>query len=113
MGHAVHLRDADVQAAELARRGRADRHRAAPVDEPLDVMRGVGRDAIGEHERRLAEGPAGHRLELLDAGRHATERLRHVGVGRRPPGSFGVEVDERVQVRRVDRGERRVELLER
>ena len=66
--------------AELARRGLADRDRTAAVDEPLDDGRGVVRDPVLEHERRLGERPALDRLELLDAGRHAAERLREVRV---------------------------------
>ena len=80
MGHPVQLRDADGQAPELARRGLAHRHGAALVEEPFDMDRRVGRDPVTEHQRCFGLGPTLHGLELLDAGRDPTERLRDVSV---------------------------------
>ena len=80
---AVELRDADVEAAELARGRQPDGDGAARVEQAFDEGRRRGRDAIAEHERRFGRGPARDRLELLDPDRHPAERLRHVRDARR------------------------------
>ena len=43
------------------------------------IVLGARRDAVAEDERAFGRRPAGDRLELLDADRHAAERLRDVG----------------------------------
>ena len=68
--HAVELRDADVEPAELARGRQADGDRAAAVEQPLRRATSVYvGDAVLEHERRFGAGQPCDRLELLDAGR--------------------------------------------
>ena len=89
---AVDLRDAHVEAAELARGRRAHRHRAAALEQPLDRVRRAVGDAVREDERALAERPALHRVELLDPGGHAAERLGHVGGRGGAVGPLAVEV---------------------
>src|SRR3546814_13785845 len=77
VGDAVDLGDAHVEAAELAGRRLADRHHAAPFEEPLRLVRREGGDSVLENQRRLGPRPAGHRIELLDGGWHAPEGQRY------------------------------------
>jgi hypothetical protein len=110
---AVDLGNADVEAAELARRRLADRHDATPLAQPLDDVRRERADAVLERQRRFGVRPAFDGLELLDPGRHTAERQRHIGRCRGGAGPIDVDVTERVQLRRADRGERRLQLFDR
>ena len=58
----------------------------------------LGRHPVPEHERALGVGPALHRVELLEPGRHAAEGQRHVGGGCGRAGPVRVDVGEGVQV---------------
>ncbi len=74
-------------------------------------MRRVGGDAVFEHERRLGERPSLDRVEFLDRGGHAAEGQRHIRGSGRGAGSFGVNMRERVQIRRLNGRERRLYFL--
>ena len=114
VGDAVELRDADVEAAELARGREPDGDRAAGSEQALDHRAGARGDAVAIHERGFGRGPSGDAIELLHADGHAAERLRDVGVfGGAQRCRVGVDERERVEIALVDRGERRLELFAR
>jgi hypothetical protein len=68
---------------------------------------------VGEHQRLLGVGPPRHRLQRLDAHRHATEGQRGVGLGGRGASPLGVDEDERAEVARLDGRQGGLQLLER
>ncbi len=110
---AVELGPREIDHPELARRRLANGHRAAVPRDTRDHRGGVRRGAVAEDDARARVRPPRHGVQLLDADRHAAERLRHVGCGGRALRGLDVEMAEGVEAARGDRVERGVELLER
>ena len=90
-----------------------EEHGTAVVEEALHHRAGVGGHPVAQRHRCLGVGPSGHRLQLLDAHRHATEGFGDIGGGGRCRRPLRIEVSERVQRAGLDGRERRGELLER
>ncbi len=111
-GGAVELGEREVDAAELGRRREPDRDRTGRAQSRHlgRVLRG---DLVLQHQRGLGGGPPFDVVELLHPDRESAERERDVGVGGGLAGRVGVEEGEGVDVGRLDRGQRRVELLQR
>jgi hypothetical protein len=113
VGDAVELGDADVEPTELRRRRQTDRHGTAVLDEASRGLARVVGDPVGEDQGRTGVGPTLHLVELLHADRDAAEGLRDVGRAGGLQGPFRVEERERVEVARLDGGQRRLEFLHR
>ncbi len=71
------------------------------------------RHSVDQRDGGFRGRPALDVVELLHPDRDAAEGCVEVGRLGGEPGPLGVEVAERVQLRALDRCERRVELLER
>src|SRR5690606_35157561 len=88
-----------------------DGHDPAGLDEPEMSGGGVVGDPVGEDQRLLGVGPAGHGLERLDPHRDAAEWLGHVGAGCLLPCTSFVEPAEGTQLTATDGRQRCLQFL--
>ena len=68
---------------------------------------------VGEGKRSKRRRPASDRQEFLHGKGDTPVRERDIGVGRRHPGRLGIDVADRVEVARLDGGERGFQFLTR